>query len=792
MVQKTNRSYRPHGAGSLALRSSALIAASVSLLFVEPVVAQSPVAPTATAPSAGVAIRDIRIEGLQRIEPGTVFSYLPIQIGDRVTEQGTREAVRVLFATGFFKDVRLELDGQVLVVIVEERPAIGIVEVSGSQEIDKDQLLKALRDTGLAESRTFDKALLDRAEQELKRQYLSRGKYDVKIVTTVTPLERNRVAIQIAIDEGEDARIKEIRIVGAKAFKVKELLGEFKLSAPTMMTWYTKADQYSRQKLTGDLEALRSFYLNRGYLEFAVDSTQVSLSPDRKDVFITIVINEGEKYTVQDVRLVGDLLGREDEFKKLVTIKSGSTFSNQELQNVTKAINDRMADLGYAFSNVIPNPDIDRASGKVRFVLQVDPGRRVYVRRINISGNSRTRDEVIRREIRQFESAWYDADRIRLSRNRIDRLGFFKEVSVDPTPIPGVPDQVDLTVKVEERPLGTISGGVGFSSTESVVLTASLSQQNFLGTGTNVSIDVNTGRISQTLAVSHTDPYWTEDGISRALDFHIRRFEPDELSAGNTYSVKSQGAGVRFGLPYTEEDRIFVGANFEQSQYGGNRLLWPSRIAAELDRFGTDTFSGYSLTLGWSRDSRDSGIAPTRGRSQYANLDYATPFGTLEYVRLSYGHQYFHPLTKMVTLALNSEIGIGEGLGGKNYPLLKNFYVGGIGSVRGFKGGGIGGRDPIDNASLGGNRKFIFNSEVLTPLPGMSQDKTVRVFAFFDAGSVWQEGEPVAFDDLRASAGVGLSWLSPVGPLKISLGTVLKKKEADETQRFQFQIGTGF
>jgi len=778
----------------LSVSATALGVAAVLVTFAPTVVhAQTPsvVAPSA-ANALGVVVRDVRVEGLQRIEPGTVFSYLPIQIGDRVTEQGTAEAVRVLFATGFFKDVRIELDGDVLVIAVEERPAIGIVEVSGSKEFDKEQLTKALRDTGLAESRIFDRALLDRAEQELKRQYLGRGKYNVKIVSTVTPLERNRVGIQIAVDEGEDARIKAITIVGARAFKESTLRDEFKLSTPTWMTWYTKADQYSRQKLTGDLEALRSFYLNRGYLEFAIDSTQVSVSPDRQDVFITIAINEGEKFTIKDVKLVGDMLGRDDEFKKLVTTKPGEVFSNERLQNVSKAINDRLGELGYAFASVTPVPEINRDTREVTFIMQVDPGRRVYVRNINISGNSKTRDEVIRREMRQFEASWYDADRIKLSRNRIDRLGYFKEVGIDTAPVPGTGDQVDVNVKVEERPLGSLTLGVGFSSTDNLVLSGSISQQNFLGTGTNLSVEVNSSKLRQTLALSHVDPYWTSDGVSRSIDVYTRKFEPDQFDTSNKYSVTSQGLGARFGIPYTEEDRIFIGGNFEQSKYGGNRADWPGRIETEVTRFGTSTLDAYSLTLGWSRDSRDSAIAPTRGRQQYVNLDYATPIGKLEYLRLNYGHQWFYPLTRSVTFAINGEIGWGEGLSDKPYPILKNYYVGGIGSVRGFQGGGIGTRDTTDNSSIGGNRKLVLNTELLFPLPGMAQDRTIRLFTYFDTGSVWQEGESVRLSDMRASVGVGLSWLSPVGPLKLSMGSAIKKEPYDKTQRLQFQIGTGF
>ena len=761
-------------AGGVALQSSAARAQS------------------STMPADGVVIKDVRIEGLQRIEPGTVFSYLPLQIGDRLTEQGTAEALRTLFATGFFRDVRIELDGSVLVIVVEERPAIGIVEVTGSKEFDKDQLLKALRDTGLAESRIFDRSLLDRAEQELKRQYLGRGKYSVSIVSTVTPLERNRVAIQIAVDEGESARIKEIRIVGAKAFKESRLRDEFQLSTPTWMSWYTKADQYSRQKLTADLESLRSFYLDRGYLEFVVDSTQVSLSPDRKDVFITIVINEGEKFTISNVRLIGDMLGRDEEFSGLVKIKPGETFSNQRLQEASKVITDRLGELGYAFASVTPLPEIDRAKQQVAFVLQVDPGRRVYVRNINISGNAKTRDEVIRREMRQFEASWYDAERIRLSRNRIDRLGYFRDVSVDTLAVPGTADQVDVNIKVEERPLGSLTLGVGFSSTDNLVLSGSVTQQNFMGTGTNVAVEVNTSKVRQTFSVSHIDPYWTDDGVSRSISLFTRRFKPDELDLGS-YGTESTGLGLRFGIPYTEEDRIFVGLNYE-----GTRLTKvepgksPPSIVKYKDDFGA-TSDAYILGIGWSRDTRDSGIAPTKGQQTYVNLDYATPIGDLNFVRLTAGQQYFFPITRAVTLALNADFGYGAGLNGKKYPIFKNFYVGGIGSIRGFAPGAVGGEyDATTRSHLGGNRSLVLNSELLFPLPGMAQDRTIRLFTYFDVGNVWATGQQMSFSDLRAAAGVGLSWLSPVGPLKLSFGWPVRKFNDDETQRIQFQIGTGF
>ena len=748
-----------------------------------------PIAPAGSA-QAGVLVRDVRVEGLQRIEPGTVFSYLPIRVGDRLTETTITESVRLLYATGFFKDVRVELDGEVLVILVEERPAIGAVEIRGSKEFDQEVLKKALADSGLAEARIFDRALLDRAEQELKRQYLGRGKYDVQIQSTVTPLERNRVAISLAIDEGDDARIAEIRIVGAKAFREKDLLDEFRLSSPTWMSWYTKADQYSRQKLTGDIETLKSFYLNQGYLEFAVDSTLVSLSADRKQVFITITINEGERFTVGEVSLSGDLLGQEESLRKLVNIKTGETFSNEKLQSVNKALTDRLGELGYAFASVSPIPRIDRTKRVVDFQLQLDPGRRVYVRRINISGNAKTRDEVIRREMRQFEASWYDSERIRLSRNRVDRLGYFKSVEVDTEAVTGSADQVDVSVKVEERPLGSLTFGVGFSSSDKLVLSGSISQQNFLGSGTNVSFEVNTSKVNQTLAFTHLDPYWTDDGVSRSFDLYSRKFNADELNSVGQYSVDTLGVGMRFGIPYTEEDRVFFGAAYESQKVGGNPSATSNPNLVSFTRSYPSGAEAYLMTLGWSRDSRDSGLAPSRGRYQFLNGDYATPVGDLEYLRLTYGHQWFYPLTKSITYAVNGELGYGKGVGGQVYPPTKNFYAGGIGSIRAFASSSVGPKS-VDGTSLGGSKRAILNNEVLFPLPGMAQDRTIRLFTYVDMGNVWGEG---ASDNgsIRASAGIGLSWLSPVGPLKLSMGNAFKKETTDRTQRLQFQIGTGF
>lgn len=770
---------------TLPLAITALFVAPVSLAQV-----QLP-APSLAAPAAvsaeSVTLRDVRVEGLSRIEPGTVFSYLPVKVGDQVSQDTIAAAVRALFATGFFKDVQVLLEGQVLVVIVEERPAIGALEVTGAKEFEGDTLKKALADSGIAEARIFDRAVLERAEQEIKRQYLGRGKYDVQVQTTVTPLERNRVALSIAIDEGEDARIREIRIVGAKRFSQSELLKEFQLSPTGWFSWYTKSDQYSRQKLSADLEALRSFYLNRGYLEFNIDSSLVSLSTDRKEVTITLVVQEGEPFRLGEVTLAGDMLGQEQSFQKMIKLKKGELYVNEQMLEVTKQVTERLGDLGYAFSSVTPLPQLNRETKVADFTLQVDPGRRVYVRRINITGNAKTRDEVIRREIRQMESSWYDGERIKNSRNRIDRLGYFKNVELDTEQVVGSIDQVDVNVKVEELPLGSFTFGAGFSSTEKLVFSGSFSQQNFLGSGTSLSLEVNTSRVSRVFAVSYGDPYFTDDGISRSIDVYTRTFNADQLTALADYKLQSTGLGLRFGIPYTEEDRVFFGAVAEQTKVEGQlSAKWNSFIETYGNKANT-----ISLTAGWSRDSRDSGLAPTRGAYQFANIELATPLGDLEYIKASYGLQWFLPITKTLTFATNLETSVGFGLGDQKFPVIKNFYAGGIGSVRAFQSSGIGPRDELGSA-IGGNRRLTVNNEILSPLPGMSGDKSIRVFAYFDLGTVWAEEDKLAFDDLRASAGLGLTWRSPVGPLKLSFGTPLRKKPTDTTQRFQFQITNGF
>lgn len=757
-------------------------------------------------------VTDIRVEGIQRTEAGTVFSYLPVRVGDTFNDEKAATAIKALYATGFFKDVRIEADGTVLVVLLEERPAIASVEFSGLKEFDKAQLTKSLKELGLGESRILDRSLVDRAEQELKRQYLTRGLYGVKITTTVTPIERNRVNVTFAVDEGEVARIKQINIVGNKAFPEKELRDQIKLSTSGWFTWYSKADQYSKQKLAGDIEALRSFYLNRGYLEMQVESTQVSITPDKKDIYITVNINEGEKFTVADIKLEGEMLGREKEFESLISLKAGEPYSGEKMTESTRKISERMGVFGYAFANVNASPQINREKNEVSFTVFVDPGKRVYVRRINIGGNDRTRDEVIRREFRQFESSWYDGDKIRLSRDRLGRLGFFTDTAVDTVDIPGTPDQVDLNVNVVEKPTGSVMVGAGFSSSEKVTLTGSINQANAFGSGNNIGLTVNTSRIFRTISLSHTNPYFTADGVSRTVEVFLRTTRPPLYLRDVDFRVESRGANVNFGIPVSELDRVFVGAGIENTQvqtFSNSPLRYRRFVADNSDQVfdANDGSSGvglaettaYPVTLAWQRDNRDSALIPTKGRYRRVNLE-VSPAGNAQYYRSTYQDQYFMPIFGSVTLALNGEVSYGAGLSSKTYPIFKNYYAGGIGSVRGFFAGSLSvdgtglGTSSRYNLPIGGQARVIMNAELQLPFPGTGVDRSLRWFTFLDGGQVFnpQDGQNISLGDLRYSTGLGISWISPVGPLKLSLGYPINPQSFDRIQRFQFQLGTGF
>ena len=732
-------------------------------------------------------LKDIRVEGLQRADAGTVFGALPFRIGDTYNDDKGAAALRALFATGLFKDVRLEVDGEVIVVVVEERPIISTVEFVGLKEFDKEALTKSLKDVGIGEGQPFDRALADRAEQELKRQYLTRSLYGAEVVTTISPAERNRVNVTFTINEGEVAKIGEIHITGNKAFSEGTLLGQFELTTSGWLTWYTKTDRYSRTKLNADLETLRAYYLNRGYLEFNVESTQVAISPDKQRISITINVTEGQPYTVTGVRLEGNYLGKDDDFKSLVTIKPGEPYRAEDVAETTRRFNELYGNFGYAFARIDSRTDIDRANGRVEVVLQGEPNRRVYVRRINVAGNTRTRDEVVRREFRQLESAWYDGRRIKLSRDRIDRLGYFSEVNVETSEVPGAQDQVDLTAQVTEKPTGNLQLGAGFSSSEKLSLTFGIRQDNIFGSGNYLGLDVNTSKYNRNLVISTVDPYFTIDGISRQIDLYYRTSKPLN-SQGEEYKLITPGAAIRFGVPFSEVDTVFFGIGWERTEIDAGTNI-PNSYFLYRDQFG-DTSDSLPLTLGWQRDSRDSSLVPTSGRYQRLSGEWSAALDA-RYIRANYQLQQWIPFGKRFTLGLNGEVGYGDGLGGRPFPIFKNFYGGGLGSVRGFDQGSLG---PVDvtGAYIGGNRKMNVNAEFYVPVPGSGNDRTLRLFGYLDAGNVWGEDESIEFDDLRASVGIGLSWVSPVGPLKISYGEPIHKFSQDRIQKFQFQIGTAF
>jgi outer membrane protein insertion porin family len=732
-------------------------------------------------------VKDIRVEGLQRVEPGTIFASLPFRIGEQYNDEKGNAAIRALFALGLFKDVRVEVQNDVVVVVVEERPTIADVAFAGIHEFDKDNLKKALRDVGLTEGRPFDQSLADRAEQELKRQYIERSLYGVEVVTTVTPVERNRVNLTFTVTEGEPARIREIHIVGNHAFSESTLRGLFDLNTGGWLSFYTKSDRYSKTKLNADLESLKSYYLSRGYLEFKIDSTQVAISPDKQTIAITINISEGQRYVVSDVKLQGNFLGKDDEFKSLIQIKPGEPYNADQVAATTKAFTDYFGNFGYAFASVEAHPVIDRATSRVSMVLLADPARRAYVRRINIAGNNRTRDEVIRREFRQFESSWYDGDKIKLSRDRVDRLGYFKDVNVETSDVPGAPDQVDLNVKVEEKPTGSLQVGAGFSQVEKLQLSFSIKQENAFGSGNYLGIDVNTSKYNRTIAFTSVNPYFTQDGVSRTIDIYSRSSRPYEDQGGN-YRLETNGAGLRFGIPFSETDTVFFGGNLEAVKIVPGTNI-PAAYLAYAERFGYTTHN-FPFTVGWGRDSRDSAIAPTRGRYQRLSGELGL-LGDAHYFRGDYQFQQFLPLTKQFTFSFNGELGYGKGLNGQAYPVFKNFYSGGLGSVRGFEQGTLGPKD-ITGSIIGGAKKLTLNAEFLTPFPGGGNDRSLRMFAFADAGNVWGENEKMSFSDLRASVGVGVSWISPVGPLRIAIGQPLRKFAGDRIQRVQFQLGASF
>lgn len=733
-------------------------------------------------------VSDIRLEGLQRISAGTVFTYLPVKAGDPLTRHRSQEAVRELFKTGFFDDVRLERDGDVLVVFLHERPALADVNITGNESIETEDLLTSLRGIGLAEGRVFNPAILEQVEQELRRQYISQGKYSIRLETEVIPLERNRVELNLKIVEGWVAKIRNINIVGNAAFDDEKLLDQFESGVPGSFTFFSSKDEYSRAKLAGDLEKLRSYYLDRGFLNFNIDSTQVSITPDKKDIYITVNVSEGNQYAVSEVMLAGDLVVAESELQPLLKIQAGDSFSRKQVTESSAALTERLGEDGFAFSNINTIPEVDETRNEVKLTFFVDPGKRVFVRRISITGNYKTHDEVIRRELRQYEGAMLSGKSLKLSRERLNRLGYFQDVSIETPLVPGEDDKVDIVVKVTETPSGNIVASVGYSDTQGVIFNLSLNQENFLGTGSKVGFAFNNSDVSKTYSFSYNNPYYTLDGVSRGFSVYRRETDAGDASVSD-YTTDEIGASVNYGIPVTEFDRFGLGFGLKNTALGTTAST-PAEIL-EFIGANDDSFDTATLTLSWTRDTRDRAFFANEGSSIRASLELTG--GDIEYYKFNYQHRWFHTWSNDLTLGLKGTLGFGEGIGPTQaLPFYENYYAGGVSSVRGFDGNSLGPKDSNRNP-LGGNLKVLGSAELIFLPPWLETSDSVRMSAFIDTGNVFDTttGEYDS-SELRASVGIALNWFSPIGPIVFSYAEPIQEKAGDEIENFQFTLGFAF
>nr|WP_314899438.1 outer membrane protein assembly factor BamA [uncultured Deefgea sp.] len=738
-----------------------------------------------------ITVQDIRVEGLQRTDPGTVFNYLNVKVGDRFDEAQASEAIRALFATGFFDDIRIEADKNIIVITVEERPTVAQINVNGSKMLEKDQVKAAFKGQNLAEGRIFQQEVLDAAVNELKQQYYSRGRYSVDVKTTVTKLDRNRVGIQIDITEGDVAKIKAINFVGNKVYSQSELIARMSLTTPTWMTWYTKSDQYSKQKLSGDLESIKSLYLDSGYLNFVIESTQVALSEDKADMFLTVNLREGDLYRTGEVTFAGNFSLPISELENLVAAEQGEVFSRDSINKSTAAIIERLGVEGYAFPNVNAVPTIDEENKTVAFTFFIDPGKTTSVRRINIYGNNLTKDQVLRREVRQMESAPYDLAKIKRSKERLQQLDFFSEVNIDTPVVPESVDLVDVNINVVEKKTGNLNFGVGYGQGEGAIFQASVSQANFLGTGKRFAADINTSSASKVLSLSMNNPYATPDGVSFGWTAYLRDTDPGEMDLGQ-YKISSKGLGLNFGMPTTEYNSIGLSLNYEDMKFETTTDS-PSYVLDYVKGYG-DSTKVYSIGANWGTDSRDSAVFPTKGLMLKTSAEIGVPPSDINYYKLNFQSQYFYslPTKKPYTFMWNIELGYGGVYaGGEDYPFYKNFYAGGVNSVRGYKSGSLG---PMDNTgnSMGGSTRFVNNFEVFIPVPGMKDDKSMRLSAFYDAGNIWVYNQAIDLTSLQQSAGVGFTWISPIGPLKLIYAYPINAAPDAKKESIQFQIGQIF
>lgn len=749
----------------------------------------------ATSSFAGVApfmVKDIRFEGLMRVSPASLYAQLPLNNGDSVDEAKVSDLVRILFKTGSFEDVVAERDGDVLIFRLTERPAIAAIKLDGNKVIDSDTLMKALKDAGLTEGEVLKRATLDHIKGELQRQYLSQGRYDATIDVTQTAKPRNRVAIEIKINEGESARIIAINLIGAKAFSQKELIKLFQLKKTHFTSFFKGDDKYARERLMGDLENLRSFYLDRGYINFNINSHQVTLSQDKKSVFIDVSFTEGEKYQFGDVKILGELPVAEPTLRKLILFKTGMTYSQQLVTASSKLIKQRLGTEGYLFSEINPIPEIDEQKKQVSLSFFVNPAKQTYVRRINFRGNAKTDDHVLRREMRQFEGSLASTDKIDLSKLRLQRLGFFKDVSVETPKVPNTTDQVDVNITVEEQPSGTLTASIGYSQGSGAIFSLGVSQNNFLGSGNKVGINLNRSQTSDNYNLSFLDPYFTLDGISRGYNLYYRNTKLDELNVSR-YATDSQGASLTFGYPIDETKSISFALGIDQTDITLGNLA--SQLVQNFVKDHGKSITTYTGSLSWNYSTLNRGVFATNGASQRLNFEFAIPPSDVNYFKLSYNGQIYFPLNDDFTVRLRTDLGYGDSM-----PFYKNYFAGGYGSVRGYRDNTLGPRSPAfandpDPEVVGGNILVENSIELIVPTPFAKNYRQLRTVFFVDSGMVYyRNNAPYNFDlsNLRYSAGVSIAWLTAIGPLSFSLSRPFNDQETDEKQSFQFTIGQPF
>ena len=754
-------------------------------------------------------VGDIQVRGLQRISEGTVFNYLPVNVGDRFSENNVGPAIKALFKTGFFKDITLEREGSTLIVNVVERPSIAKIIFEGNKDLSTEDLTKALDKIGLSEGKIFDRSLLDKVELELKRQYLSHGKYSLKINTEVADLTRNRVGIRIKISEGRVTKIKEINIVGNKVFDDKTLIKKLELSTTNLLSFYTKDDQYSKQKLQADLETLRSYYMDRGYINFNIESTQVAITPDKKDIYVTINVKEGDIYRLDKVKLTGNLVVKPDELIKLMTVGPGEIFSRKNATETSKAIQDRLGEEGYAFANVNMVPEIHENNKTVDMVFFVDPGKRVYVRRVNFNGNTKTRDEVLRREMRQMESSWASGSKIERSKTRLERLGYFESVNVETPPVAGTADQMDVNYTVVEKSSGNLSAGIGFSQVQGIVVNANLSQDNVFGSGKRVNLAFNNSDFLTSYQFGFYNPYFTTDGVSMGYNLGYTDRNAANINIAN-YSTAIANAGFDLGIPLNEFDQFRFGMDLRHT-----RLKPSTNSSEQICSFIYDNISCIDgkknpgpkangqnyLTLapsiGWTHDTLNRAIFPSSGGQQRLSATATVPgISDLEYYKINYKHQQYFPLSSDFTIRLLADIAYGASYkSNQDFPFFENYFGGGNGSVRGFKNYTLGPRDS-NNLPIGGSTKMYGSAELFFPVPFLQEVKSVRLGAFFDAGRIQNS---FGLSNLKYAAGLSGEWLSPFGALSVSAGYPLNAKtdiygdnQRDQKQFFQFNFGQNF